>query len=118
MHFLANENFPLPSIQRLRGAGYDVAAISEESPGATDTEVLARASNEGRCILTFDKDYGELIYRTGLPHAVPVAFFRFDPLTPTEPADLLLHLLETVELSLEGQFTVIQRQHVPQRPLP
>ncbi len=36
MQFLANENFPLPSVSYLRQAGYDVAAVIEDSPGAKD----------------------------------------------------------------------------------
>jgi hypothetical protein len=36
MRFLANENFPLRSVNRLREAGYDIASITEDSPGVTD----------------------------------------------------------------------------------
>ena len=64
MQFLANENFPRKSVVYLRSAGYDVAYGSEDAPRAEDSEVIARAVLEGRIILTFDRDYGELIYRT------------------------------------------------------
>ncbi len=50
--FLANENFPVPSIYLLRNAGYEVAAIIEDSPGIEDTEVMARAVLEKSIILT------------------------------------------------------------------
>lgn len=43
MRFLANENFPLPSVRLLREAGHDVVSISEETPGITDSQVLSRA---------------------------------------------------------------------------
>ena len=49
MRFLANENFPLPSVRLLRLGGYDVASVTEDSPGIEDTEVLTRAVN---------RDYG------------------------------------------------------------
>ncbi len=52
MIFLANENVPLKSIHMLKEAGYDVAAIIEDSPGIRDEEVLNRAANEKRIILT------------------------------------------------------------------
>ncbi len=58
MRFLANENFPLPSVRLLRQAGYDVASITEDSPGMDDSEVLTRATDERLVILTFDRDYG------------------------------------------------------------
>ena len=118
MLFLANENFPLPSIRLLRQAGYDVAAIMEDSAGASDTVVLARAASEQRIILTFDRDYGELLYRLRLPPPPGLAYFRLDPLSPIEPAEILLRLLAAPNVALEGKFTVIERPTIRQRPLP
>ena len=78
MQFLANENVPVVSIRRLRAAGYDVASVIEDSPGATDEAILWQAHTERRIILTFDRDYGELIYRRRLPNpaGVPVGLWR------------------------------------------
>lgn len=117
MRFLANENFPLPSVHLLRHAGYDVISISEESPGILDTQVLARAVAEQRIILTFDRDYGELIYRRQQP-AAAVLYLRYDPDTPQEPASHLLRLLQIAGLTLVHQFTVADRERIRQRPLP
>ncbi len=118
MRFLANENFPGDSIRRLRQAGHDIAAVTEDSPGNSDSEVLSRAAAEDRIVLTFDRDYGELIYRLKLPTPVGVLYFRFDPLTPEEPAEHLLRLLTVEGLSLGRKFTVVERERVRQRPLP
>jgi predicted nuclease of predicted toxin-antitoxin system len=118
MQFLANENVPVASIRRLRDAGYDVASIIEDSPGTKDKFVLLRANAEQRIILTFDRDYGELIYRRRLPAPAGVAYFRFAPSTPKEPAERFIGLLETGHITLEGQFTVIGRDWIRQRPLP
>ncbi len=41
MQLLANENFPLVSVHLLRQANYDIASITEDSPGIEDPEVLA-----------------------------------------------------------------------------
>ena len=70
MKFLADENFPLPSVRRLREAGHDVAAIAAEEPGLQDEQVLSRAFREERIILTFDRDYGRFLYEVGLPRPV------------------------------------------------
>lgn len=118
MKFLANENFPLPSVRHLRATGYDIRAILEESPGIKDSAVLIRAAKEERIVLTFDRDYGELIYRLGHPAPFGLVYFRFDPLTPTEPAEILLRLLAIAGLTLGGKFTVADRAQVRQRPLP
>jgi hypothetical protein len=79
MKFLANENFPLASVRLLRQKNLDVAAIAEDSPGDSDRKVLQRACQEERIILTFDRDYGELIFkhRSSLPAGV--IYLRFDP---------------------------------------
>ena len=100
MRFLANENFPLGSVELLRAAGHDVAAIIEDTPGATDTDVLAQAAQEARMILTFDRDYGELIYRRRLPIPTGVIYLRFDPMTPREPGERLLALLTVTEITI------------------
>jgi len=118
MRFLANENFPLASVHQLRGAGHDIVAVVQDSPGAKDFEVLARAASEKRIVLTFDRDYGELIYRKGLPTPGGIIYFRYAPLMPGEPAEHLLRLLTIDNLSLEGKFTVVDRGQVRQRPLP
>ncbi|GAB4526219.1 MAG: hypothetical protein Kow0063_00200 [Anaerolineae bacterium] len=118
MRFIANENFPLGSVRRLREVGHEVYAIIEDSPGAKDQEVLIRAAEEQCIVLTFDRDYGELIYRWRLSIPEGIVYFRFNPATPQEPAEYLLRLLAVSSLSLEGKFTVVERERVRQRPLP
>jgi predicted nuclease of predicted toxin-antitoxin system len=70
---LANENFPVPAVRKLRAAGIDVVAVADAMPAASDAEVLAFARQQGRWIVTFDRDYGELVFKDGLPapQAVP-----------------------------------------------
>jgi predicted nuclease of predicted toxin-antitoxin system len=118
MRFLANENFPMASVRHLRAAGHDTAAVIEDSPGARDSLVLKRASDEGRILLTFDRDYGELIYRHKAPVPAGVIYFRLDPSTPKEPAEQLLRVLATPDLLMSRNFTVLERHQVRQRPLP
>jgi hypothetical protein len=62
---LADENVPAASIARLRSEGLDVASAAESSPGAVDATLLDQARAEKRLLLTFDRDFGELIYRQG-----------------------------------------------------
>jgi predicted nuclease of predicted toxin-antitoxin system len=118
MQFLANENFALASVRRARAAGLHVASMSEDAPGSKDADVLLRAVREARILLTFDRDYGELIYRLGLAAPAGVVYLRLIPSTPEEPAEQLLRLMAVPGLSLEGRFTVVERGQVRQRPLP
>jgi predicted nuclease of predicted toxin-antitoxin system len=118
MRLLANENFPLVSVRLLRRAGYDIVSITEDSPGAKDIDILARAAQERRIILTFDRDYGELVYRLKQANPPGIVYFRFDPTSPEEPAEHFLKLLAVKGLSLEEKFTVTERGQIRQRPLP
>lgn len=118
MRFLANENFPLSSVRLLREAGLNVFAIAEEMAGAKDSAVLSRAVSDGLIVLTFDRDYGDLIFKLKLPVPLGVVYFRFDPDSPGEPFERVMELLQIEGLTLEGKFTVVDRQRVRQRPLP
>jgi len=62
MNFLADESCAGPVIRALREAGHDVVAIAEVAKGATDEQVLERAVNEKRVLITEDRDFGELVY--------------------------------------------------------
>ena len=46
MKLLANENFPLTSVQFLRSKGHDVLFVGEDFPGISDEEVLEVALKE------------------------------------------------------------------------
>lgn len=118
MRFLANENFPLASVHKLKSAGLDIVSVISMMAGANDEQVLAHARLEGQVILTFDRDYGELIYRQKLPVPAGIIYFRFAPLTPEEPAEYFLNLLDDPKIRLEGKFTVAGRERLRQRPLP
>ena len=79
MRIVADENFPRPSIERLRKAGWDVLSIAEKCPGISDEEVASLCAEEQRILLTFDKDFGELAFRSRLPASSGVVFFRITP---------------------------------------
>ena len=118
MRLLANENIPAASVAALRGAGYAVRSLSETSPGITDEAALALARDEGRILLTFDRDYGGLIFGRGLPSPPGVIYLRFIPQTPTEPAEVLQTLLAQGAKEIEGYFLVVEHESFRRRLLP
>ena len=85
------------------------------SSGVLRLDILKRAHKENRIVLTFDRDYGELIYRHGLFIPNGVVYFRFDPATPEEPAEILSKVLKEGKVSILRKFTVIERDRVRQR---
>jgi predicted nuclease of predicted toxin-antitoxin system len=62
MRILADENFPGGAGAALRERGHDVTWVQSDAPGISDAEVLAHAQAEGRILVTFDKDFGELAF--------------------------------------------------------
>ncbi len=89
MKLLANENFPYTSIFYLRNKGYDVLSIGIDNPSITDYEVMTIAINEERTILTFDRDYGELIFRYQYKPEKGVIYLRLDKYQLQEPGMII-----------------------------
>lgn len=118
MRVLADENFPLASVRLLRDAGHDVLAASESLTGATDSALMQRAATDGRVILTFDRDFGSLVYRGSDPLPTGVILLRFEPASPEEPGLLLRELATRNEVQFVGRFTVLDRDRARQRPFP
>ncbi len=112
---LANENIPLATIFRLRKEGFDISSISLDAPSITDSEVMQIAADENRTIITFDRDYGELIYKHGFRPPAGVIYLRMQNYQPEEPAELLLKLLNDQNLEFAGLFTVADEKSVRQR---
>jgi predicted nuclease of predicted toxin-antitoxin system len=84
MRFLANENVPGDAVTSLRQAGHDVAWVRMDAPGSSDKDVLERAVEESRVLLTFDKDFGELAWQRQLPASCGVILFRLAMPSPAE----------------------------------
>lgn len=114
---LANENFPAPAIRKLRAAGVDVVAISEAMPAVSDKAVLEFARREQRWIVTFDRDYGDLVFREGLLPPPAILFFRQEPYPPDRPADLVLAMLSEPQQA-EGCMVVISERNIRRKHFP
>ena len=65
MNFVADESCAMPVIRALREVGHDVVAIAEVARGASDDQVLERATKDKRVLITEDRDFGELVYARG-----------------------------------------------------
>lgn len=117
MKFLANENFPYPSIKVLRENDLEMCSIGEESSGISDEMVLNRAVMEELIILTFDRDYGELLFKYRLDPPPAVIYFRNKGKVPTDAAMMLMNLLENQDLVIQDMFTVVSEDGIRQRRL-
>lgn len=84
---------------------------------ASDEAVLAQATSEGRVLVSFDRDFGALVYARRLPAPPGIVLLRLVPRSAVEIADLLVELMKRDERSWMDRFSVIERERVRQRPL-
>lgn len=113
--FLANENFPRPGIILLRQQNIEVVSIQELMPGISDDLVLAKAIKENLIILTYDSDYGELIFKYAKKNPPSVIYFREKGNTADFAAQTLLKCLSEKRLTFANAFTVIEKDNIRQR---
>ncbi len=113
--FLANENFPRPSTIILRSKGFYVKSIQEDSPGISDEEVIKLALQLNLIILTFDSDYGEIIFKYCRESPPSVVFFREKGNVPSFAASSLISIISAQKLELNGAFTVVETNNIRQR---
>jgi predicted nuclease of predicted toxin-antitoxin system len=116
VRWLADECVDAGLVGRLRGAGHDTLYTAEIASGATDPQVIRRAHEDGRVLLTEDKDFGDLVFRLGM--TVPgLVLLRVSPEK---------HLLKWMRLEaaiaqfgdrLIGRYLVIEEGRFRSRPL-
>jgi hypothetical protein len=117
VRFLADENFPSAVVELLRTRGHDVTWMVTEAPGSPDTDVLARAQEEERTVITFDKDFGALAFRPLLPAASGVVLFRIPKPATASAAVRTIAALESRD-DWTGFFAVVEMHRVRVVPLP
>jgi predicted nuclease of predicted toxin-antitoxin system len=115
--YLANENVPAEAVAAARQAGHDLAWIDEIMPGADDDAVLAHALAEGRVLVTFDKDFGEMAYRQGKQATHGVILMRPRLRSPDDLSRFLVTVLSQ-PIVWEGHFSVAREGRLRSVPLP
>ncbi|MDX2136121.1 MAG: DUF5615 family PIN-like protein [Saprospiraceae bacterium] len=114
MKFLANENFPVASFLILKGGGMDIKHIGISNPSISDEAVMQLAKSEDRVIITFDGDYGELVFKKGYPTA-GVIYLRIKEFMPEMPARIIKDLLAMEGIIWNGYFSVFDDGKLRQR---
>lgn len=117
VRLLANENWPRPALLALRAGGVDVEAVTEIMPGASDVNVLRHAAFACRWLLTFDRDYGELVFVRAAPPPPAIVFLRQEAFLPEWPAQVVMDLLARKDW-VHGHLVVVSGRAVRRRPLP
>jgi predicted nuclease of predicted toxin-antitoxin system len=117
MRFLTNENVALSVVDGLRQVGNDVLSAKESMRGQPDTDILARAMAESRVLVTFDKDFGELAFRSRLPASCGVVLFRITQRGRPEDVQRVLDALKGRD-DWSGAFWTVTDTRIRRRSLP
>ena len=94
----------------LTEGGHDVLSALEANPRATYEELLARATEEQRTIITEDKDFGELVFVRRQPHPCIV---RLVEMPVVEKVAAMRELIESYSDAInDGSRIVVTRNRV------
>jgi len=86
-----------------------------DNPGITDAEIMTIAINEERTIMTFDRDYGELIFRYNYKPQKGVIYLRLDEFQPQEPGMIIEDIITNKEIDFTRALTVVDKNGIRQR---
>lgn len=117
MRLLVDQNVPRNVIDGLRNDGHDVTWAQTVHPGADDEVLLRRAREGDRLLLTFDTDFGTLVFHRDLPVPPGILLFRLTLVSPSAVAETVRTLLRSRE-DWTGNFTVVDDSKLRMRPLP
>jgi predicted nuclease of predicted toxin-antitoxin system len=97
--------------------GHDVMRASTLPPRTSDEEILRLAWQQSRIVMTSDKDFGELVFRVGIPSA-GVILLRIDVPTEMERFEVVKRFWPRIEKAAPGHFLVVTSRGVRRTPLP
>ncbi len=107
MRIVADEGIERPLVLRLRASGHDVIHIAEIARGSTDLEILELANREEALLITYDKDFGDLVFYQHY-HTNGVILVRLpETLSSLEKADIVIDVISERQNELFHAFSVI-----------
>ena len=117
MKLLADANVETELVRWLRSEGHDVVWAVDLAPSTPDADLLALANEDERVLLTYDRDFGELVFRRGLV-SQGVVLLRFQARLQMERLALLKAQWPAIERGAVGHFVVVSDRRCRIRPLP
>ena len=106
-------------VEWLREQGHDALHLREQNlHRAADSEIFRKAATEGRVLLTFDLDFGEIVALSGEEKVSVVLFRLHNTRTPHAIDRLNVVLRETAEVLEKGAIIVVEENRLRVRRLP
>ena len=91
--------------------GYDILSVRKLNPRMSDSEVIDIAAKDNRIVITMDKDFGELIYNSGLIHK-GILLLRTENCSGDKKVKILSEILINYSSELEENFCVFSKDRL------
>ena len=111
MRFLVDECTGPAVASWLRDQNHEVFSVFDEARGIDDDDIIQKAVDEKRILITNDKDFGDKVYRDGRLHR-GVILLRLEDERAASKIHVLSHLLDTYSDRLPNSFLVVTEKQV------
>ena len=111
IRYLADENIPFVIINELKKEGLEIESIPTDKRGMSDREIMDYALMKDLVVLTFDKDFGQLVFKERM-QTKGIVLLRFPPTSPAKIKAIIKEVLEDKEFNPLGKFVVIHDTHM------
>ena len=108
--FIADENIPKETVDLLQRQGVDIVSVTKFASGLSDAEVLDLANTKGGIVVTFDKDFGQLIFKEKRK-TKGLMLLKFAPKSPQQIAKRIQQVL-TVKIRMENCVVTVKKDSI------
>ena len=93
----------------LLGKSYDTKAVRSIDQRMPDQEIIRLAALENRIVITMDKDFGELVYHSGMDHC-GILLLRLEDASGSEKRQVIDEILTKHADNIKNNFCVYQNK--------
>src|SRR5215471_4180158 len=116
MLFLADESCDALIVRTLRSISHNVEYIAEEAPGIKDEDILKRALEDKRILITEDRDFCELVFRDNKP-TFGIVLVRIPAQNRLQKAQRIIELVNKYGDQLPGAMATLTAKNIRIRSL-
>ena len=111
MKFLVDVGVGMRVQSWLQSQKYDSKAVRTLDPRMSDRDIIQLAADEQRMVITMDKDFGELVYHSGMTHC-GILLLRLEDANSAEKIAVLESILNNYAEQIENHFCVYQNDRL------
>jgi predicted nuclease of predicted toxin-antitoxin system len=108
--FIADENIPRETLALLKKQRVDIISVTDFAFGLSDSDILDLANKNGRIVVTFDKDFGQLIFKEKRK-TKGLMLLRFVPKSPQQIAKRIQQVLAS-DISMERCVVTVKKDKI------